>query len=182
MRLKLYTNYEEARDKIDFGIFVSTHRRGFMSSVIRFFTTIFRHKVAHFSHTGFILKERIEGLDEERVVVYEADWKTNRFNKIPASQRFAYDDLEYEIYTIEDIAPQFRKAIASKLFFMWGIKYDKFGAIVAPFYDSETKSAVFCSESVRSLMEWANVGLLPQDIREYLHGIWLDGTKSLTVD
>lgn len=172
MKVNKYTNYEEARPHIDLAIFVSTHRRGFMSSVIRFFTSITRRKIAKFSHTGFILRERVVGVDEERVVVYEADWKSNRFQKIPASQRFSYDDLEYEIYTL-DIPEKMRQVIATKLYFMWGIPYDKRGAIRAPFYNSETNNAVYCSEAVISIMEWQNIGMLPEDISDFLNKLYL---------
>ncbi len=166
MKVKeVYTNYEQARDKIEFGVFVSRTYVGIFSKLVRLITSIVRLKKARFSHAGFILRERLNGIDEERVVVYEADFGSKMLRKIPASVRFN-KNLEYRIYDLRLPIAQVR-SITSSLYFMWGVPYDTRGAVLAPFVDTKTMSMVFCSEVLRSLLNLPT-GNLPEDIADYL--------------
>jgi hypothetical protein len=160
----VYTNYEQARGKIEFAVFVSRVRGGFFSTVIRIATSIFRKKKAKYSHTGFIFRERVAGVN--RVVVYEADFGSKMLRKIPASVRFD-NKLEYKIYVL-DVPKEEEKRIHSSMFFKWGTSYDSLGAILSLVYNTETDSVNFCSEIVKKEMRLPIKGNLPQDIADYL--------------
>jgi hypothetical protein len=170
MKVKgVYTNYEQARGKIDFAVFVSRVRGGLFSTVIRIATSIFRKKKAKYSHTGFIFRERIAGVN--RVVVYEADFESKMLRKIPASVRFD-KKLEYKIYIL-DVQKEEEKRIHSSMVFKWGTTYDSLGAILSLIHDTETDSVNFCSEVVKKEMKLPIDGNLPQDIADYFDGIVL---------
>lgn len=133
----IITDYQKNKKEIDIAVFVSRND-GFWSRLVR------RVTKSNWSHTGYVVRETIEGV--VRSVVYEADFKTLIIRKFPASLLFK--DLEYKIYPFKY---KNRKKIIGALQASWGKKYDVKGAALSPICDTKTKNEVYCSEHVRDI-------------------------------